>query len=197
MIEWCMGDAMAVNTPSPPSRIQPVSQTLPWSNPSLMQDWAPPVLNKTPRVLPRSRVIVPHPQGTTLGEEPPNADRTVFADSTDLVVVDDLSFDLDEDFFGLHEVVEAPEENDQLGESNVIVQNENSFRTLRMQPKGQTLLEHKRKVDESWTRRKRVSAPWLQNATEVRILCKWYSNVILELIISYVTKCIGGGKGRG
>jgi hypothetical protein len=121
----------------------------------------------------------------------------VFADSTTLVVVDDLIFDFDEHFFGLHEVVEAPEENDQLGDSNVIVGNENSLHTSRMQPKGQVLLEHKRKVDKSWTRtRQRVTAPRLQNTTEVSILRKWYSNVISELIISYVTKCTDRGKGR-
>jgi hypothetical protein len=105
------------------------------------------------------------------------------------VVGDDLSFDLDKAFLGLHEVVEAPEENDQLGDSNVTVRNESSLHTSRMHPKGQALLEHKREVVESWTHRKRVSAPRLQNGTEVRILRKWYSNVILELIISYVTKC--------
>jgi hypothetical protein len=35
------------------------------------------------------------------------------------------------------------------------------------------------------------------DATEVRILHKWDSNVILELIISYVTRCKDGGKGHG
>jgi hypothetical protein len=98
---------------------------------------------------------------------------------TYLVVGGDLSFDLDNDLFSLHETVAAAKENDQLGDLNVTARHENSLRTSRMQPNGQALLEHKRKVDESWTRKKRVSAPWLQNDTRVRILCKWNSNVIL------------------